>query len=168
MMADNSTCEPLNSSCDDKMAPAVRRERSMTAFVSSVDIDQPAAEVFAYATDPTHFSEWQKDVVRVDVEGREVGSRFVTVRKIAGAERGMTQEITENEPPLTWAARGVGGPIRPTATITVEPLGDSRCRATFGLDFDGRGVAAPMMRRIAARVAPASYQRLKERLEATN
>ena len=143
----------------------------MTAFVSSVDIDRPAAEVFAYATDPVHFPEWQKDVVRVDVESREVGSRFVTVRKIAGAERGMTQEITENEPPRTWAARGVGGPIRPTATITVEALGDSRCRATFSLDFDGRGVAAPLapvVRRMAAKVAPASYQRLKERLEATN
>lgn len=44
----------------------------------------------------------------------------------------------------------------------------SRCRVTFGLDFDGRGVAAalaPMVRRIAAKGAPASHRRLKELLE---
>lgn len=41
------------------------------------------------------------------------------------------------------------------------------CRATFGLDFDGRAAAAlaPMVRRVAAKRAPASYQRLKELLE---
>jgi hypothetical protein len=39
---------------------------------------------------------------------------------------------------------------------------------TFGLDFDGRGMAAalvPMVRRMAAKGAPASHQRLKELLE---
>lgn len=143
----------------------------MTAFVSSVDIDRPAAEVFAYATDPGHFPEWQKDVVRVDVKGHEVGSRFVTIRKVAGSERGMTQEITENTPPRRWAAQGLSGPIMPSATIDVEPLDAGRCRVTFGLDFDGRGLAAPlapMVRRIAAKGAPASYQRLKEKLESTS
>jgi uncharacterized protein YndB with AHSA1/START domain len=142
----------------------------MAAFVSSIDIDRPAEEVFGYVTDPARFPEWQKDVVRVAVEGREVGSRFTTVRKVAGAEQAMTQEITENTPPRSWAARGVDGLIRPTAAITIEPLDSSRCRATFGLDFDGRGVAAPlapMVRRIAAKGAPASYRRLKERLENT-
>jgi uncharacterized protein YndB with AHSA1/START domain len=31
--------------------------------VTSAEIDRPAAEVFAYATDPVRFSEWQKGVV---------------------------------------------------------------------------------------------------------
>jgi uncharacterized protein YndB with AHSA1/START domain len=140
----------------------------MSAFVSSIDIDRPADEVFAYATDPARFPEWQLDVVRVSVEGREAGSRFTTIRKIAGSERSMTQEITDNTPPRTWAARGVDGPIRPTATIEIKPLGDGRCRATFGLEFDGHGAAAalaPLVRRAAAKGAPASYQRLKLKLE---
>jgi uncharacterized protein YndB with AHSA1/START domain len=140
----------------------------MAASVASIDIDRPADEVFAYATDPARFPEWQKDVVRVSVEGTDVGSRFTTVRKVGGSEHTMTQEITENVPPRSWAARGVDGPIRPTATVKVEPLDDGRCRATFSLDFDGRGVAAPlapMVRRVAAKGAPASYQRLKELLE---
>jgi uncharacterized membrane protein len=141
----------------------------MSAFVSSIEIDRPADEVFAYATDPARFPEWQKDVVKVSVQGNDVGARFTTLRKVGGSERSMTQEITDNTPPRSWAARGVDGPIRPTATIKVEPLDETRCRATFSLDFDGRGVAAPLapfVRRVAAKAAPASYQRLKENLEA--
>jgi uncharacterized protein YndB with AHSA1/START domain len=140
----------------------------MAPIAHSIDIDRPANDVFAYATDPARFPEWQADVVRVSAEGGDVGARFKTVRKIGGVERTMTQEITENAPPRTWAARGVDGPIRPHATVGVEPLGAARCRVTFGLDFDGRGAAAalaPMVRRMAAKRAPASYQRLKELLE---
>ena len=32
-------------------------------IVVSADIHRPAAEVFAYATDPTRFSEWQQGVI---------------------------------------------------------------------------------------------------------
>jgi uncharacterized protein YndB with AHSA1/START domain len=140
----------------------------MAPFVNSIEINRPADEVFAYVVDPAKFPEWQLDVTDVSVEGNRVGSRFTTVRKIGGAERSMTQEITENVPPRSWAARGVDGPVRPNATVGVEPLGAGRCRVTFGLDFDGRGMAAalvPMVRRMAAKGAPASHQRLKELLE---
>jgi uncharacterized membrane protein len=140
----------------------------MTAFMNTIEISRPADEVFAYVVDPAKFPEWQRDVTRVSVQGDEVGSRFTTVRKIGGAERSMTQEITESVPPRTWAARGVDGPIRPNATVAIESIADDRCRVTFGLDFDGRGMASalvPMVRRMAAKVAPASHQRLKELLE---
>ncbi|MEO3749194.1 SRPBCC family protein [Streptomyces sp. B6B3] len=140
----------------------------MAAIVNSIEIDRPAEEVFRYASDPARFPEWQRDVARVSVDGREVGSRFTTVRKIGGQERSMTQEISENEPPRAWAARGVDGPVRPNASIAVEPLGPERCRVTFSLDFEGRGVGAalvPMVRRIAAKVAPTSHQRMKDLLE---
>ncbi|NVI88860.1 SRPBCC family protein [Actinomadura sp. BRA 177] len=140
----------------------------MGAFVNSIEINRAADEVFAYVVDPTKFPEWQLDVMDVSVEGNRVGSRFTTVRKVGGAERSMTQEITENVPPRSWAAQGVDGPVRPNATVGVESLGVGRCRVTFGLDFDGRGMAAalvPMVRRMAAKAAPASHQRLKELLE---
>jgi uncharacterized protein YndB with AHSA1/START domain len=141
----------------------------MAAIVSTIEIDRPPDEVFAYATDPARFPEWQADVVRVEVEGHDVGSRFTTVRRIGPADRDMVQEIIENQPPRRWAARGVGGPIRPNATMAVEPLdGGQRSRVTFGLDFDARGMAevlVPVVRRMAAKGAPISHQRLKELLE---
>jgi uncharacterized protein YndB with AHSA1/START domain len=141
----------------------------MAAIVSSIEIDRPPAVVFAYATDPARFAEWQRDVVRVEVDGAGVGSRFTTVRRIGGIEHGMVQQVTESRPPHTWGARGVGGPIRPNATVTVEPLeGGQRSRAMFTLDFDAHGMAdllVPIVRRMTAKAAPLSYQRLKELLE---
>jgi uncharacterized protein YndB with AHSA1/START domain len=145
----------------------------MAPIVSSIEIARPPGEVFAYATDPARFGEWQDDVVGVRVEGGGppgVGSRFTTVRRVGGAERTMTQEITEASAPRRWAARAVDGPVRPNATVTVEPLGDGAgSRVTFSLDFEGHGIGRPllpMIRRQAVKQAPRSYRKLKERLEA--
>jgi uncharacterized protein YndB with AHSA1/START domain len=144
----------------------------MAPIVSSIDIARPPEEVFAFATDPSRFAEWQRDVVHVRVEGDRppgVGSRFTTTRRVGGTERTMTQEVTEHLAPSSWAARGVDGPIRPSATITVEPLdGGAGSRVTFALDFEGHGIGRPLLpavRRQTRKVAPVSYRNLKQRLE---
>jgi uncharacterized protein YndB with AHSA1/START domain len=145
----------------------------MAPIVSHIDIARRPDEVYSYATDPLRFAEWQRDVVHVRMaENRpaRVGSRFITTRRIGRAERTMTQQIVELRPPTRWAARGVDGPVRPNASVTIEPLGDgTRSRATFSLDFEGRGIGkllvALFVRRLAAKGAPASYQNLKELLE---
>jgi hypothetical protein len=104
-------------------------------------------------------------VVRVQVSG----SRFTTTRRIGRAERTMTQEITDVDAPHTWAARGIDGPVRPNASVTVEPHGGTGSRVTFSLDFEGRGIGrllVPLVvRPMAAKGAPVSYRHLKERLE---
>ena len=144
----------------------------MPPIVHSIEINRPPDEVFSYVTDPARFAEWQYDVERVRINGdglSGVGSRFTTTRRIGRAERTMTQEITKTDPPTSWAAYGVAGPIRPSANITIEPLNhSSRSRVTFALDFEGHRIGVllvPLIRRIAARGAPKSYQNLKERLE---
>jgi hypothetical protein len=74
-----------------------------------------------------------------------------------------------DQPPRSWAAHGVDGPIRPAANITIDPLNDgARSRVTFALDFEGHGIGKPLVpavRRQALKVAPTSYRNLKERLE---
>jgi uncharacterized protein YndB with AHSA1/START domain len=144
----------------------------MTAFVSSIEIDRSPEEVFAYISDPTRFPEWQGDVVSVRLEGDgppAVGTRFTTVRRIGPREQSMTQEITASSAPHTWSVRGVDGPLRPSSTITIEPLaGGSASRVRFTLDFEGHGVGVPLVplvRRMAEKAAPASYRMLKNRLE---
>jgi uncharacterized protein YndB with AHSA1/START domain len=144
----------------------------MPSIVSIIEIARPPDEVFSYVTDPSRFAEWQHDVVSVRVaEGRppSVGSRFTTTRRIGRSERTMTQEITENMPPKSWAVHGVDGPIRPHANVTVEPLDDgTRSRVTIALDFEGHGIGVPLLplvRRQAHKGAPTSYQNLKKRLE---
>jgi uncharacterized protein YndB with AHSA1/START domain len=135
-------------------------------IVSTIDIARPPAEVFAYATDPARFPEWQKDIVRVTPAGE---NRFTTTRRFARAERTLTQEITESSPPHRWSARGLDGPIRPIASVVVEPH-DGGSRVTFSLDFEGHGVGVgllPLVRRQARRGTPISYRNLKRLLESS-
>lgn len=138
----------------------------MAPLVSTIEIARPSEEVFAFVTDPLHFPEWQHDVVSVRMLE---ASRFTTTRRISGAERTMTQRITRNDPPRTWAAQGIDGPIRPHAAIGVEPIDDgTRSRVTFTLDFEGHGLGVPLVplvRRQAQKGAPASYRNLKRLLE---
>jgi len=135
--------------------------------ISTIEISRPPEAVYAYATDPTHFPKWQRDVVSVRLLG---GGRFETTRRFAGAERTLTQQITRDDPPHAWAAKALDGPIRASASIIIEPLdGGTRSRVTFTLDFEGRGLGVsllPLVRRQAAKGAPISYRNLKELLEA--
>jgi hypothetical protein len=144
----------------------------MTAIVTSVDVDRTAEDVFAYATDPTRFHEWQQGVVsgrleRPDAPG--VGTRCFTTRRIGGADRASTSEITRMSPPRTWGVRGVDGPIRATVDLVVEPLSDDRSRLTISVDFTGHGVGKVLVplvvRREAAKEMPTNLATLKERLE---
>ena len=138
----------------------------MAPLVHMIEIARPPQEVFAVATDPLRFAEWQPDVVRVQLPDP---SRIATTRRMTGGERTIVQEVTRNDPPNSWAARGVDGPIRPHATITVEPIsGGAGSRVTFTLDFEGHGLGVPLVplvRRQAEKAAPTSYANLKQLLE---
>jgi hypothetical protein len=95
----------------------------------TVQVDRPAAEVFAYATDPTKFHEWQQGVVSGKLESNgtpALGDRCLTVRRIGGAERPSTSELVRFDPPLAWSVRGIDGPIRARVDLTVEALSQSR------------------------------------------
>jgi uncharacterized protein YndB with AHSA1/START domain len=139
------------------------------AVANTFDVACPPEQVYAYVTDPSRFPEWQADVVSVTLHGTGLGSRFTTTRRIGRSERRMIQEVTEIDPPRSWAARGVDGPIRPSATLAIEPLdGGARSRVTIALDFEGHGIGVPlvpMVRRMAAKGAPMSYRTLTQRLE---
>lgn len=65
---------------------------------------RPAEEVFAYATDPTHFCKWQKGVIdgHMDQAGTpSVGARCRTTRRIGFAKRPITAELAHINPPET-------------------------------------------------------------------
>jgi uncharacterized protein YndB with AHSA1/START domain len=144
----------------------------MGPIVTTLDIARPPDEVFAVATDPTRFAQWQADVVRVETDRPvplPVGARFTTIRRIGGVERAVTQQVAEVAGPYRWAARSETGPMRPNASIAIEPIdGGTGSRVTFTLDFVGHGVGVallPLVRRQTRRAAPVSYRRLKQLLE---
>jgi hypothetical protein len=97
----------------------------MPPTTATTEVDRPAAHVFAYATDPTRFSEWQKGVVdgHMDQAGTaQVGARCLTTRRIGGTNRPVISLLAHVDPPKTWGVRGIDAPIRATVDLTVEPL----------------------------------------------
>jgi uncharacterized protein YndB with AHSA1/START domain len=149
----------------------------MPPIVTSAEIDRPAAEVFAYATDPARFSEWQKGVVDGHMDGPPdgtqtpaVGAKCVTTRRIGGASRPSTSELVHIDPPRTWGVRGTDGPIRAAVDVLVEPVTGSCSRLTISVDFTGHGIGkilVPLMvRREARKEMPDNMAALKQRMEA--
>jgi uncharacterized protein YndB with AHSA1/START domain len=65
----------------------------MPPIVTSADIDRPDAEVFAYATDPTRFSEWQRGAIAI--------RRSTVAANPAGTARGPSPGC-----PAPWLAPG--------------------------------------------------------------
>jgi uncharacterized protein YndB with AHSA1/START domain len=144
---------------------------SVEPIVISIDIDRAPADVFAYATDPTRFPEWQRDVARVKMQGSPLvaGSRFTTTRHFGGAAQTLVQEVAEVDPPRRWVSRAISGAVRANGALTFEPLdGGSRTRVRFEIDYQAGGlgkVILPLVIRQTKSAAPASFQMLKERLE---
>jgi hypothetical protein len=145
----------------------------MAPITTTIEVDRPADEVFAYATDPTRFHEWQQGVVdgRMDQPATPaVGARCMTTRRIGGANRASTSQVTRIDTPKTWGVRGTDGPIRAIVDVTVEPLAAQRSRLTIAVDFAGHGIGkllVPLVvRREARREMPANLAKLKHRLEA--
>jgi hypothetical protein len=146
----------------------------MAPIVASIEVDRPADDVFAYATDPSRFSEWQKGVVDARMDGNDeprIGDRCVTTRRIGFADRPSTAELIRFEPPNRWSVRGIDGPIRAIVDVTVEPCSETRALITIAVDFEGHGIGrllVPLVvRREAHREMPVNVATMKQRLEAS-
>ncbi|TMC49976.1 MAG: hypothetical protein E6J14_07195 [Chloroflexi bacterium] len=144
----------------------------MAAIRESIEIERRPEDVFAYLDALARHGEWQQSIVSVQVAGdtpTKVGTRATETRRVGGRQQAVTYEITEHNPPRSFAFRGIDGPIRPVGRGTVEPLGDgSRSRLTLELDFEGHGIGKllrPMVVRQARKQVPQDHQRLKQRLE---
>jgi uncharacterized protein YndB with AHSA1/START domain len=145
----------------------------MPPITTTIEINRPVEDVFAYVTDPARFVEWQQGVVSGHMDGdraHRVGDRCVTTRKIGGAERSVTSELTHIDPPNTWGVRALEGPIRAIVDVTVSPLQDARrSRVKIDLEFTAHGIGkllVPLFVRPSARKEmPQNLDRLKQRLE---
>jgi hypothetical protein len=142
----------------------------MTPLESTIDIDVDPEHAFAYMTDPPRFLQWQRDLVAVQ-KAEGTGARG----PVHHDPLDRTQPAHDNpgdhrgRRPRRWSARGVDGPVRPNATVVVQPRdGGHGSRVTVILDFGAAGLAAallPLVRRQASKLGPLSYRTLKEVLE---
>lgn len=146
----------------------------MPPITVSDEIHRPADEVFAYATDPSRFHEWQKGVVSGHMESvgtPKVGDRCHTTRRIGFSNRPDTSELVRFDPPRQWSVRGLSGPIRAMVDVSVEPISESSARLTIALQFQGHGLGrllVPLVvERQATREMPVNLAALKAHLESS-
>jgi uncharacterized protein YndB with AHSA1/START domain len=144
----------------------------MAAITESIEISRRPDDVFSYATDFSHFPDWQGGVVsarREDGGPLSVGSRALVTRRVGPRNSARTEEIAELNPPTAWEVRGAGGPLTAIAIGTIEPLDDGeRSRVTIALDFEAHGIGkllVPLVRRQARKQLPRNERQLKEVLE---
>ncbi len=140
---------------------------------SSIEINRPPADVFSYVEALDRHGEWQDAIIKARKEPAgptRLGTHNFETRRVPGGPREFESEIVEYDPPRRMTARGLTGPVRPTVTITIEPLDKgSRSRFTLELDLQGRGIGrllAMLARRSARKQVPRDQARLKEILEA--
>ena len=145
----------------------------MSAVTTSIDVDRSPETTYAYATDPTRFSEWQQGVSAGTGEQSDelaIGALCHTTRKIGFARRSITSRVTELDPPRVWAIEGIDGPIRAAVTVTVEPLANARSRLTITITFTGSGIGKLLVPLAivpsARREMPRNLAQLKQNLEA--
>jgi uncharacterized membrane protein len=97
-------------------------------------IRRPAAEVAAFAGDPTHAPEWYVNIDSVEWQTPPpvaVGSRMAFVARFLGRRLAYTYEITELAPHERLVMRTADGPFPMETTYTWEPLEDGATRMTL-------------------------------------
>ena len=104
--------------------------------------------------------------IRGRIEGDDDG-------RMGKREQTFTTELTDWNPPRSYAFRGIDGPVRPIGKGTLEPIGDGqRTRFTFSIDFEGHGLGKLLVPLVVKRQAKKeiveSHEALKNRLESSS
>lgn len=127
----------------------------MESFISTVDVDAPADQVWAILADYTRDPEWRSGVLEMRCEPEppaRVGAITHEVIRVAGRTYRNTGRIDslDQGTRLEWhTTEGADA----NGSRTVRPLGGERCRVTLELNIVPHGInrlLAPMLRRTLA------------------
>lgn len=113
----------------------------MPSAQRTVRISRPAAEVFAFVTDPANDHKWRPGVKEIRREsGEGVGARYY--QRMAGPGGSAIPadfEVTTWEPGARFGFQVVAGPVRPRGEYTFRSVEDG-CELTFALDVSLSGL----------------------------
>jgi hypothetical protein len=72
----------------------------MAPTIASAVVDRPAAELFAYATDPTRFHEWQQGVIDGQLEqpGPELIVRRQAHKEMPANVKALKRRVEAQQP----------------------------------------------------------------------
>jgi uncharacterized membrane protein len=139
-------------------------------YENSVTIDRPVQEVFEYITNLENSPTWQSVVLEAHETSSGptgVGSTGAITGKFLGRRIDLTTEITEWNPPNSFAARSTGGPFPLELRYTFGPQ-DGATQLTTVTDVEPGGffrLAGPALEPLMKRQAQHDLETLKTVLE---
>jgi uncharacterized protein YndB with AHSA1/START domain len=140
------------------------------SFETSVWVERPIEEVFAYVSDPENFPHWNSAVrmVRKTSAGEdEVGSRYSMERHLPTGRAENELEITSHKPPEEFSIRTLSGPTPFVYRYTFS-RSDGGTLVELDAEVELPGVAAlagPLARRAVKRGVDDNFATLKRVLE---
>ena len=143
----------------------------MIKIETSVLINRPVEEVFAYVANLENGGEWQTDVqeLKQTSEGPlGVGTVWQEVRQLLGRRVEQSNKITEYEPNKKFSYRQ-SGTVPVEAMITFESVAEGETKVTMTGEAEPGGffkLAEPLVARMAKRQTEANAANLKDILEA--
>jgi uncharacterized protein YndB with AHSA1/START domain len=144
-----------------------------TTVTTSIAIQRPIEDVFAFVTDARNNPQWQADsglqrIEQVPESPVGVGTRITEVWKFMGIESTSMSEVTEYEPNKRFARRTLnnGGPIK-EGVMTFEPVsGGTRVTSVMQVQAGGLFTfAEPLLATNLKRGFEATLATLKTLLE---
>ncbi|HEU4450654.1 MAG TPA: SRPBCC family protein [Gaiellaceae bacterium] len=142
----------------------------MISFETSVQIERPIDEVFAYVSDPENFPRWNSAVrtVRKTSSGDEpVGSTYAMTRVLPSGRAENELEIAAHDRPREFAIRTLSGPTPFVYRYTLSPRdGGTVVELDAEVELSGApALVGPLARRAVKRGVDDNFATLKDVLE---
>lgn len=136
-------------------------------FTHSIEIDRPAAEVFAFVAEPENNPTWQggmRSCKWTSPTRLEVGSTYAQEASFLGFRIETLFRVTEFEPGRTISIESTQSTFPIQVTRSVESLGPDRCRVTAHIRGQPTGIIKLMSGMVRGSVRK-DYLKLKSMLE---
>ena len=144
----------------------------MISVSVEVDVERPAAEVFAYLEDAENNPHWipnMRSCRWTTPPPIRVGSRYEQASQFLGREIHTSFEVIRHEPGrLVTIESRVGSSFPIKVTRTVEPRGAAACHVREDVEGDTSGfysIAEPLLKPMVVRNIRRDYRNLKRVME---
>jgi ligand-binding SRPBCC domain-containing protein len=139
--------------------------------LTTIEIERPRGEVFAFAADPSNATAWYKNIKAVEWETPPpavVGSRVRFRAQFLGRTLDYTYEVREIDPGLRFVMATAQGPFPMETTYAWDDTSDGATKMSLRNRGEPAGfaaVTAPVMAMAMRRANEADLRRLKALLE---
>jgi uncharacterized protein YndB with AHSA1/START domain len=144
----------------------------MVEVETSVLVNQPIEKVFEFVTTPENDAQWYIGIESRDHTPGEpagVGSTSQSDIRFLGVTMTVEWEVIGYDPPNKIEVKTSKGPVAVEAEYTFEAVGAGQTKVTVEGEADVGGIfklAEPIVERMAQRQWEASFENLKDVLEA--